>query len=140
MDCETRLQTERRLSRGERDLFDNSQKRIEALMEKDPYRRFLRSSLYMKLKDCISKDSNDLGIPSSSTLLQRSSATTSACGRDADKSQEPQHQEANQARDILWWFQITLYYVDQSDIHSAKFPIKKPFQIQKNMFCSNIST
>uniref|UniRef100_A0A0R3VY16 RGS domain-containing protein n=1 Tax=Taenia asiatica TaxID=60517 RepID=A0A0R3VY16_TAEAS len=49
LDCETRIQTELRLSQAEPDLFDASQKRIEALMEKDPYRRFLRSTLYLKL-------------------------------------------------------------------------------------------
>ncbi|KAL5104759.1 Regulator of G-protein signaling 4 [Taenia crassiceps] len=51
LDCETRIQTELRLSQAEPDLFDASQKRIEALMEKDPYRRFLRSALYLKLID-----------------------------------------------------------------------------------------
>ncbi|VDM20921.1 unnamed protein product [Hydatigera taeniaeformis] len=49
LDCETRIQTESRLSQAEPDLFDASQKRIEALMEKDPYRRFLRSTLYQNL-------------------------------------------------------------------------------------------
>ncbi|VDN15865.1 unnamed protein product [Dibothriocephalus latus] len=51
LDCETRLQTESRLAEAEPDLFDACQKRIEALMEKDPYIRFLRSALYYKLKE-----------------------------------------------------------------------------------------
>ena len=55
LDCETRIQTEMRLARAEPDLFDASQKRIEALMEKDPYRRFLRSTLYLKLLDFCQK-------------------------------------------------------------------------------------
>nr|VZI44265.1 unnamed protein product [Spirometra erinaceieuropaei] len=51
LDCETRLQTEARLAEAGPDLFDACQKRIEALMEKDPYIRFLRSALYYKLKE-----------------------------------------------------------------------------------------
>ncbi|BHF79866.1 Regulator of G-protein signaling 3 [Sparganum proliferum] len=51
LDCETRLQTESRLAEAGPDLFDACQKRIEALMEKDPYIRFLRSALYYKLKE-----------------------------------------------------------------------------------------
>ncbi|VDD74720.1 unnamed protein product [Mesocestoides corti] len=56
LDCETRMQTERRLPRAESDLFDASQKRIEALMEKDPYRRFLRSTIFLKLLEICEKE------------------------------------------------------------------------------------
>nr|CDS31160.1 regulator of G protein signaling 3 [Hymenolepis microstoma] len=58
LDCETRIQTEARLGQAEPDLFDASQKRIEALMEKDPYRRFLRSNLFLKLLDKCQKLEN----------------------------------------------------------------------------------
>ncbi|VDL64340.1 unnamed protein product [Hymenolepis diminuta] len=58
LDCETRIQTEARLAQAELDLFDASQKRIEALMEKDPYRRFLRSNLFLKLLDKCQKLEN----------------------------------------------------------------------------------
>ncbi|VEL15622.1 unnamed protein product [Protopolystoma xenopodis] len=49
LDSKTRLQTEAALPNPTTSLFDNAQKRIQHLMEKDSYRRFLRSELYITL-------------------------------------------------------------------------------------------
>ncbi|EUB57829.1 Regulator of G-protein signaling 3 [Echinococcus granulosus] len=70
LDCETRLQTELRLSQAEPDLFDASQKRIEALMEKDPYRRFLRSTLYLKLVGFCQKQEGSNSTPTDSKTVE----------------------------------------------------------------------
>ncbi|VDO04683.1 unnamed protein product [Rodentolepis nana] len=94
LDCETRIQTEMRLSQAEPDLFDASQKRIEALMEKDPYRRFLRSNLFLKLLDKCQKLKNtsphsledDFNDPNSNILTYQASESTAADG-DSLKSQ-----------------------------------------------------
>uniref|UniRef100_A0A0X3PMS1 Regulator of G-protein signaling 8 n=1 Tax=Schistocephalus solidus TaxID=70667 RepID=A0A0X3PMS1_SCHSO len=69
LDCETRLQTESRLSEAGPDLFDTCQRRIEALMEKDPYIRFLRSTLYYKLKEVT-------GVSGTASAHQNSISTT----------------------------------------------------------------
>ncbi|VDP65989.1 unnamed protein product [Echinostoma caproni] len=47
LDSTTRIQLEKELESVTRNTFDQSQKRIQALMEKDSYCRFLRSDLYM---------------------------------------------------------------------------------------------
>ncbi|VDP71689.1 unnamed protein product [Echinostoma caproni] len=49
LDSKTRLQTEADLANPTIHTMDNAQKRIQALMEKDSYRRFLRSEVYMTL-------------------------------------------------------------------------------------------
>ncbi|VDP18628.1 unnamed protein product [Schistosoma margrebowiei] len=58
LDSNTRLQTEKELESANRNTFDQCQRRIQSLMEKDSYRRFLRSDLYLtamelsKLREC----------------------------------------------------------------------------------------
>ncbi|CAH8438613.1 unnamed protein product [Schistosoma mattheei] len=47
LDSNTRLQTEKELESANRNTFDQCQRRIQSLMEKDSYRRFLRSDLYL---------------------------------------------------------------------------------------------
>nr|XP_054770385.1 regulator of G-protein signaling 8-like [Lytechinus pictus] len=49
LDSRTRLETVDNLSAPDEHTFDQAQKRIEALMEKDSYPRFLRSEIYQKL-------------------------------------------------------------------------------------------
>ncbi|KAF5406289.1 Regulator of G-protein signaling 4 [Paragonimus heterotremus] len=49
LDSKTRLQTEADLANPTIHTLDNAQKRIQALMEKDSYRRFLRSEIYLTL-------------------------------------------------------------------------------------------
>ena len=49
MDSKTRQQTEIDIRNPNPHTFDQAQKRIQALMEKDSYQRFLRSELYGKL-------------------------------------------------------------------------------------------
>ncbi|GAA49203.1 Regulator of G-protein signaling 3 [Clonorchis sinensis] len=46
LDSSTRLQLEKDMDSVTKNTFDQSQKRIQALMEKDSYSRFLRSELY----------------------------------------------------------------------------------------------
>ena len=52
LDSKTRLQTMSSLSRPSAHTFEQSQRRIESLMEKDSYQRFLRSDLYHALFTC----------------------------------------------------------------------------------------
>ena len=52
LDSKTRLQTMSSLSRPSAHTFEQSQRRIESLMEKDSYQRFLRSDLYHALITC----------------------------------------------------------------------------------------
>ncbi|KAK4472926.1 hypothetical protein MN116_004131 [Schistosoma mekongi] len=47
LDSKTRLQTEKELESANKNTFDQCQRRIQSLMEKDSYRRFLRSDLYL---------------------------------------------------------------------------------------------
>ncbi|CAL8104014.1 unnamed protein product [Calicophoron daubneyi] len=47
LDSNTRIQLEKELESANKYTFDQSQKRIQALMEKDSYCRFLRSDIYM---------------------------------------------------------------------------------------------
>uniref|UniRef100_A0A5K4F0B8 RGS domain-containing protein n=1 Tax=Schistosoma mansoni TaxID=6183 RepID=A0A5K4F0B8_SCHMA len=49
LDSKTRLQTEADLSNPTVNTLENAQKRIQALMEKDSYRRFLRSEVYLTM-------------------------------------------------------------------------------------------
>ncbi|CAL8093987.1 unnamed protein product [Calicophoron daubneyi] len=49
LDSKTRLETEADLANPTVHTLDNAQKRIQALMEKDSYRRFLRSDVYLTL-------------------------------------------------------------------------------------------
>ncbi|TPP59543.1 Regulator of G protein signaling 3 [Fasciola gigantica] len=49
LDSKTRLQTEAGLANPNIQTLDNAQKRIQALMEKDSYRRFIRSEVYLTL-------------------------------------------------------------------------------------------
>ncbi|KAA0191235.1 RGS8 [Fasciolopsis buskii] len=51
LDSTTRIQLEKELESVTRNTFDQSQKRIQALMEKDSYCRFLRSDLYTAALD-----------------------------------------------------------------------------------------
>ncbi|CAH8439542.1 unnamed protein product [Schistosoma rodhaini] len=65
LDSNTRLQTERELASANKNTFDQCQRRIQSLMEKDSYRRFLRSDLYLtavelsRIREC--NMSNKLG-------------------------------------------------------------------------------
>ncbi|KAL3320461.1 Regulator of G-protein signaling 3 [Cichlidogyrus casuarinus] len=49
LDSKTRIKTEEALANPTPQTFDSAQKRIQALMEKDSYRRFLRSEVYCTL-------------------------------------------------------------------------------------------
>ncbi|TGZ46599.1 hypothetical protein CRM22_011103 [Opisthorchis felineus] len=49
LDSKTRLETEAEIANPTVHTLDNAQKRIQALMEKDSYRRFLRSEVYLTL-------------------------------------------------------------------------------------------
>lgn len=49
VDSKTREATESNLSRADTKTFEAAQKRIEALMEKDSYPRFLQSDLFQRL-------------------------------------------------------------------------------------------
>ena len=49
LDSKTRLLTSNHMSRPNRQTFEVAQKRIEALMEKDSYPRFLQSDVYQEL-------------------------------------------------------------------------------------------
>ncbi|XP_071505371.1 uncharacterized protein [Diadema antillarum] len=49
LDSRTRLETVDNLNAPDEHTFDQAQKRIEALMEKDSYPRFLRSEIYQKI-------------------------------------------------------------------------------------------
>ncbi|XP_033643063.1 uncharacterized protein LOC117303094 isoform X1 [Asterias rubens] len=49
LDSRTRLETTANVNHPDENTFDHAQKRIEALMEKDSYPRFLRSEIYQKL-------------------------------------------------------------------------------------------
>uniref|UniRef100_A0A3Q0KHC2 Putative regulator of G protein signaling n=1 Tax=Schistosoma mansoni TaxID=6183 RepID=A0A3Q0KHC2_SCHMA len=65
LDSNTRLQTERELASANKNTFDQCQRRVQSLMEKDSYRRFLRSDLYLtavelsRIREC--NMSNKLG-------------------------------------------------------------------------------
>ncbi|CAH8435778.1 unnamed protein product [Schistosoma turkestanicum] len=66
LDSNTRLQTEKELESANKNTFDQCQRRIQSLMEKDSYRRFLRSDLYLtavemsKIREC-NRSSNKVG-------------------------------------------------------------------------------
>ena len=49
LDSRTRLETADLVEAPDEHAFDGAQKRIEALMEKDSYPRFMRSEMYHKL-------------------------------------------------------------------------------------------
>ena len=49
LDSKTRLLTANNMSSPNRQTFEIAQKRIQALMEKDSYRRFLQSDVYLSL-------------------------------------------------------------------------------------------
>ncbi|CAH8834884.1 unnamed protein product [Trichobilharzia szidati] len=61
LDSNTRLQTEKDLETANKNTFDQCQRRIQSLMEKDSYRRFLRSDLYLTALE-ISKEREDYQI------------------------------------------------------------------------------
>ena len=50
LDSKTRLKTISHLSTPTVHMFDSAQRKIQALMEKDSYQRFLRSSLFLNFK------------------------------------------------------------------------------------------
>lgn len=56
LDSRTRLQVVSNLSHPNKHSFEQAQKRIEALMEKDSYPRFLRSDIYIKLQKAAKKN------------------------------------------------------------------------------------
>ncbi|KAL3311503.1 Regulator of G-protein signaling 3 [Cichlidogyrus casuarinus] len=60
LDSRTRLQTIASLSTPNRLVFDSAQKKIQGLMEKDSYRRFLRSNIYLDLKKNLDDGSSRL--------------------------------------------------------------------------------
>ncbi|XP_033102114.1 regulator of G-protein signaling 8-like isoform X2 [Anneissia japonica] len=49
LDSATRIETTSNVRKPDEHTFDNAQKRIEALMEKDSYPRFLKSDIYQQL-------------------------------------------------------------------------------------------
>ena len=49
LDSKTRLDTVTNLDNPTRDMYKSAQKRIQYLMEKDPYPRFLQSEIYLQL-------------------------------------------------------------------------------------------
>ncbi|XP_071947357.1 uncharacterized protein [Antedon mediterranea] len=49
LDSATRIETTSNVRKADEHTFDNAQKRIEALMEKDSYPRFLKSDIYQQL-------------------------------------------------------------------------------------------
>ena len=49
LDTETRMSTIVNIDNPPLDTFDRAQKRIQGLMEKDSYQRFLKSELYINL-------------------------------------------------------------------------------------------
>ncbi|VDL92160.1 unnamed protein product [Schistocephalus solidus] len=53
LDSKTRLKTISALATPNQRLFDSAQKKIQALMEKDSYQRFLRSSDFLELKKSV---------------------------------------------------------------------------------------
>ncbi|PIK62045.1 putative regulator of G-protein signaling 3 isoform X3 [Apostichopus japonicus] len=56
LDSRTRLQVVSNLSHPNKHSFEQAQKRIEALMEKDSYPRFLRSDIYIKMQKAAKKN------------------------------------------------------------------------------------
>uniref|UniRef100_A0A1I8JB86 RGS domain-containing protein n=1 Tax=Macrostomum lignano TaxID=282301 RepID=A0A1I8JB86_9PLAT len=57
LDSTTRLATINAMGSPDRHLFEQAQKRIQALMEKDSYQRFLRSEVYQAhLRDTVQRD------------------------------------------------------------------------------------
>ncbi|KAM7539837.1 hypothetical protein Aperf_G00000026090 [Anoplocephala perfoliata] len=53
LDSKTRLQTISLLSTPTTHMFDNAQRKIQALMEKDSYQRFLRAPLFLDFKKSV---------------------------------------------------------------------------------------
>jgi hypothetical protein len=49
LDTETRMSTIANIDNPPLDTFDRAQRRIQGLMEKDSYQRFLKSELYINL-------------------------------------------------------------------------------------------
>lgn len=56
LDSRTRLQVVSNLSHPNKHSFEQAQKRIEALMEKDSYPRFLRSEIFLKIQKAAKKN------------------------------------------------------------------------------------
>ena len=58
LDSKTRLETVTNLDNPTRDMYKSAQKRIQYLMEKDPYPRFLESEVYLQIaRQCSRCDS-----------------------------------------------------------------------------------
>ncbi|KAF8570321.1 hypothetical protein P879_01400 [Paragonimus westermani] len=66
LDSNTRLQLEKELDSVTKHTFDQSQRRIQALMEKDSYCRFLRSDLYFAVLE-LSREQEQLRTSSSTS-------------------------------------------------------------------------